>query len=447
MRVAIVGGGISGLSAAYYLAKAGVPCTLIEKDARLGGVIQTNHIQGCVVECGPDSFLAAKPAALSLIDEVGLASQVMGSNDHQRVTYVVKNGRLVRLPDGLMMVVPTKLWPLIASPLLGWGTKLRMGMEWFRRPSSPRTDRSVAEFLLDHYGRESVDYLAEPLLAGVYGGDVAMLSARSVLPRFVEMEAKYGSLTRGVLASLKQGSNASGGSLFRTLKGGLADLVAALEASLLAKMERVHGAVETVERNGKGWRLRVDGSWMEADRVVLACRAWQAAGLLGGELAALLRAIPYTSSLTMAIGYRRAELRHPLNGFGFLAPKRERRHVLACTWVGTKFAHRVPEDMAVLRCFATGESLHEPDDSLTALVRGELRDIMGITAEPAFVSVSRWPSSMAQYTVGHAERVAQIDALVKQLPGLFLAGNAYSGIGIPDCIRGGKEAADAIIGA
>jgi oxygen-dependent protoporphyrinogen oxidase len=443
MRVAIVGGGVTGLSTAYYLSRARVPATLIEKDRRLGGVIQTSRIEGCVVEGGPDSFLAAKPWALDLIGELGLASQVIGSNDHRRVTYILKHGRLIPLPDGLMMVVPTKLRPLVSSPLLSWRTKLCMGLEWFRRPVQALPDRSVEEFLLDHYGRESVDYLAEPLLAGVYGGDPAALSAASVLPRFVEMEAKYGSLTRGTQASMRTGASAAVGSLFRTLSGGLGDLIHALESAIAPHVSILNGRAESLQRTASGWRLRVNGDWLDASHVVLACPAWQAAAALGSvhaELAALLDTIPYTSSLTIALGYRRAELNHPLNGFGFLVPKRERRHVLACTWVGTKFEHRVPDDMALLRCFLTGESLGQTDDTLAAFVRAELRDIMGITADPLFVKIARWPRSMAQYTVGHTQRVTRIEALEGQLPGLHLAGNAYHGIGIPDCIRGGKEA-------
>ncbi len=210
-KVLIVGGGISGLSAAYYLNKAGVRPTLIEKSAQLGGVIRTSVQQGCVIEAGPDSFLAAKPWAMDLIREVGLADQVIGSNDHLRVTYILKHGKLVPLPDGLMMMVPTKILPLVGTKLLSWGTKIRMGLEFLRRPpKAALADRSVYDFLLDHYGQESIDYLAEPLLAGVYGGDPREMSVNSVLARFVEIETKYGSLTRGVLAAPRPKGSGSG---------------------------------------------------------------------------------------------------------------------------------------------------------------------------------------------------------------------------------------------
>ena len=223
----MVGGGISGLSAAYDLTRAGVDCTILEKQARVGGVIETRVTDGCTLEQGPDSFLAAKPAAMTLIKELGLEGDVIGSNDHQRTTYILKHGALVALPEGVMMIVPTRVMPMVESPLLSWGTKIRMGLEYFRKPGESR-DRSVAEFVTDHFGSETLDYLAEPLLSGVYGGDPAQLSVGSVLPRFLQMEAKYGSLVRGVLAG--RSGAAPSGSLFRTLKGGLGTLVDALAA-------------------------------------------------------------------------------------------------------------------------------------------------------------------------------------------------------------------------
>lgn len=442
-NVLIVGGGISGLSAAYYLNKAGVRARLIEKAAHLGGVIRTSTEQGCLLEAGPDSFMAAKPWAMELIREVGLADQVIGSNDHLRVTYILKHGKLVPLPDGLMMMVPTKILPLVGTRLLSWGTKIRMGLEFLRRPpKAPLADRSVYDFLLDHYGQESIDYLAEPLLAGVYGGDPREMSVNSVLGRFVEIETKYGSLTRGVLAAPRPKGSGSG-SLFRTLKNGLGQLVDKLKGSA----DVVQGAVETLERNGSGFRARVNGNFIEADHVVLATPAGDAARLLqpwNGNLANLLQSVPYTSSVTMSLGYRKDTFDHPLNGFGFLVPKRERKLLAACTWVGNKFSYRVPDNMVLLRCFMGGDALKETDESLVDAAQRELRSIMGIQAVPVFHSIARWPNSMAQYTVGHEQRLKQIESIVNGIPGLYLAGNGYRGIGLPDCIKAGKEAATRI---
>ena len=439
-KALIVGGGISGLSAAYYLAKAGIRPTLVEKAPELGGVIRTSVQQGCVLEAGPDGFMAAKPWAMDLIRELGLADQIIGSNDHSRVTYIVKHGKLVPLPDGIMMVVPTKLMPLIGTSLFSWETKIRMGLEFFRRPNGKHPDRSVYDFLMDHYGQESIDYLAEPLLAGVYGGDPKQMSVNSVLSRFAEIESKYGSLTRGVLAAPKPPKTSGPKSFLWTLKNGLGELIEKLRPSA----DVVHGTVEELQQNPSGFRARVNGDWMEADNVVLAAPAGDSAKLLGSSspgLADLLSEIPYTSSITMSLGYRKDTFDHPLKGHGFLVPKLERKYLMGCTWVGNKFSHRVPDDMVLLRCFVGGNGLALADDELVAAARSELGGIMGLQAQPVFHSIARWPNAMAQYTVGHQQRVERIEAIVETIPGLHLAGNAYRGIGIPDCVKTGKDAA------
>jgi len=443
-RVLVIGGGISGLSAAYDLTRAGADCTILEKQSRLGGVIETRSSEGCTLECGPDSFLSAKPAALALIKEVGLEGDVIGSNDHQRTTYIWKRGKLVALPEGVMMIVPSRVMPMVKSPLLGWGTKIRMGLEYFRRPGESR-DRSVAEFVVDHFGQETLDYLAEPLLSGVYGGDPAQLSVGSVLPRFLEMERKYGSLVRGVLASR---SKSSGGSLFRTLKGGLGTLV----DRLAAQAKVCQADVETIERAGTGFRVRAGGNWMEADQVIVACPAWAAARVVAGvdaRLGELLGAIDYSSSVTLSLIYRAAEFDGKRAGFGFLVPKKERRRLAACTFMGTKFSYRVPEDRIVLRCFFGGINdaavLEESDESLVGIAREELGRMLGLKAAPIAHAISRWPRSMAQYTLGHSQRVAEIRTRAAAIAGLHLAGNAYEGIGIPDCINTGRVAARAAL--
>lgn len=436
-KALIIGGGISGLSAAYYLSKAGIRPTLLERSPRIGGVIQTSMLQGCVLEAGPDGFLGAKPWAMHLIRELGLADQVIGSNDHSRITYIVKNGKLVRMPAGLMMMVPTKIMPIVGTRLLSWSAKIRMGLEILRRPKGPQPDRSVYDFLLDHYGQESIDYLAEPLLAGVYGGDPRGMSVNSVLARFVDLETKYGSLTRGALAQPRPNS---AGSFLQTLKGGLGQLIEALRPYA----DVIHTNAETLEQTGSGFRVRADGNWLQADQVVLATPAHAGSQLMASsqpELSRLLAGIPYTSSITLALGYRKATFDHPLNGHGFLVPKKERKYVFGCTWVGNKFDYRVPDDMVVLRCFLGGDAMPLSDEALVDAARAELRSIMNVRAEPVFHNIARWPNSMAQYTVGHQQRVARIEEIARAIPGLYLAGNAYYGIGIPDCIRMGQEAA------
>jgi len=446
----IVGGGISGLSTAYYLRKGGAPATIVESRPRLGGVIQTDRVEGCTLEAGPDSFLSAKPAALDLIRELGLADEVIGSNDHLRVTFVRKSGRLVPLPDGLMMMVPTRILPLLATPLLSLGTKVRMGLELLRAPQPHPGDESVADFVREHYGQEAVDYLAEPLLSGIYGGDPTQLSVAAVLPRFVELSRQYGSLTRGVLAArAKSRSNGQPAPLFRTLKAGLGQLVDAVGAA--AQPEVIRARAEAIERVPAGFRVRIAGDWLECRALVLACEAHNAGPLataLDPRLGELLAGIPYSSSMTVAVGFDAADFPAPPEGFGFLVPRKERRRMVACTWVGTKFSYRVPPDKIVARCFLGGMEdagvLAESDDAVAAEVQQELRDIAGVTARPRFIRISRWPRSMAQYTVGHPDRVAEIEARAAAIPGLYFAGNAYQGIGIPDCIRMGKTAAEKI---
>ena len=452
-RVIIVGGGISGLSTAYYLAKGGASSTIVESRPRLGGVIHTEQVEGCTIEAGPDSFLAAKPAAADLIRELGLAGDIIGSNDHLRITYIRKGGRLVPMPDGLMMMVPTKILPLLTTPLLSAGTKIRMGMELLRAPKMKAEDESVADFVREHYGQEAVDYLAEPLLSGIYGGDPRELSVSSVLPRFVDLAAKYGSLTRGVLASRALAPKTqSPAPLFRTMKGGLGQMVDAVAASIRGKTEIRHGRAQTAERTASGFRLQLDGEWMEADHLVIACEAHSAAQILAGvdaRLADLLGMVDYSSSMTVAVGFDAADFAKLPKGFGFLVPKKERRRLVACTWIGTKFPNRVPDGKVVARCFLGGTQdpgvLNETDDAIAAIVRHELREIAGITAPVRFTRISRWPRSMAQYTVGHPTREAELEARVALIPGLHVAGNAYQGIGIPDCIRMGKAAAAKIL--
>ena len=458
-NVIIIGGGISGLSAAYYLAKRGIGSTIFESRPRLGGVIHTEQVAGCTLEAGPDSFISAKPAALELIRELGLQDQVIGSNDFSRKTYVWKQGRLVPLPEGLMMMVPTRILPLLATPLLGWRTKARMGMELLHPPRRHPEDQSVSAFITEHYGPEAVDYLAEPLLSGIYGGNPDELSVTSVLPRFVTLAQRYGSLTRGVLMERAKAERARAGNnhappapLFRTLKGGLEQMVAALGESIRGEVAVCHRRVEVVERCDQGFRLRAAGDWIAAEHVIVACEAHSAASLvetLDRRMAELLTGVPYSSSMTVALGFNANDLAERPSGHGFLVPKKERRRLMACTWVGEKFPFRVSEGTIVARCFLGGTDdagvLDASDDSVTEIVTSELREIAGIQAAPAFVRIHRWPRSMAQYIVGHPQRLAEIEARVKTIPGLALAGNAYDGIGIPDCIRLGKKAAEGIV--
>jgi oxygen-dependent protoporphyrinogen oxidase len=310
----------------------------------------------------------------------------------------------------------------------------------------------VAEFVEEHYGAEAVDYLAEPLLSGIYGGNPKELSVTSVLPRFVELSSRYGSLTRGVLAERAKAAGHRSGNgaapLFRTLKGGLGQMTAAVIRAIEGGTEVRRARAHAVERVGEGFRIRLEDGWLECDCLVAACEAHSGAGLLAGldaRLGELLASVPYSSSMTVALGFDAADFPRPPDGFGFLVPRKERRRLVACTWIGTKFSHRVPEGKIVARCFLGGTEdaavLEESDDAIVATVADELHRIARFSAPPRFARIFRWPRSMAQYSVGHPQRLAEMERRAAAIPGLYLAGNAYQGIGIPDCIRMGRAAA------
>jgi oxygen-dependent protoporphyrinogen oxidase len=433
--VVIVGGGISGLATAYYLTRHGIYPTLIEQAPRLGGLVYTETIEGNRIEAGPDSFLLNKTAAIDLIRELGMEDQLITRNEDRHATYIWKRGRLEPLPEGLSMMIPTRIGPVIRSGLLSWGTKLRMGLDWFR--SKPPADRevSVAEMVRRHFGQEAVDYLAEPLLAGVYGGDCEKMSATEVLGRFVDLERRYGSLTRGVLA--ERGKSA--GPQFRSLKNGMGYLTQRLAETIQDRCEILTGRVESFDRDGAHWRLRYDGGAIDAASVVLACSAVHAAKLLHSDD---LASIEHTSAATVMFGFRREDIRHPLNGFGFLVPKRERTLMLAATWVNTKFDYRASPQTVLIRCFTGADGMNLDDATLTHSLLEELKEKMGITATPAFTRIHRWPHSMPQYHVGHHALVQRIEAALPE--GVHLVGNAYSGVGVPDCIRLAKQVAERI---
>jgi oxygen-dependent protoporphyrinogen oxidase len=429
IRVAVIGGGITGLSCAYYLGKAGADATVF--DPSPGGTIGSVLVEGCLLETGPESWLAAKPWAEQLIRELGMGESIVGSNDSERRTYVLRQGRFVALPEGLQMLVPTKIGPVLETQLFGWGTKMRMGLEIFRSPKMT-PDRSVTAFVDDHFGPEAVEYLAEPLLAGVYGGSPAELSAASVLPKFVEYEQRFGSV---VVGALREKRRPTGQPIFKTLRGGMGSLIEALVARVT--VERA-----VVEAIAPGWSVYANGEWQAFDRVVVCCGAMKAAPLLAPldpMLSALNGSVPYTGSSIWSFGYRREDVKHALDAFGFLVPRSERSAIMACTWLGTKWRDRVPAEKAVFRCFSTDA------DTTREAAESDLRRLMNISAQPLFAVHNRWPDSMPQYTVGHSARVEAIESRISEIPGIYLAGNAYHGIGIPDCVRSGKKAAEAAV--
>jgi oxygen-dependent protoporphyrinogen oxidase len=466
-RVAIIGGGIAGLATAYYVQEqarqADLPLTysLIESAPTFGGKIVTDVQDGFVIEGGPDSFISQKPAALRLCRELGLGDRLLGTNDARRKVYVLDGGRLRPLPDGVMLVVPTRFTPFALSPLISPTGKLRMGMDLFIPPRRDNNDESLADFIRRRLGQEALDKIAEPLMAGIHVADPERLSLQATFPRFIQLERKYGSLIKGMLAQKArraQGSHNGAGkskpSLFMTLRGGLRELVESLVARL--EGELLPGtSVAELARNEDGYHLRLaDGGTLLADVVVLATPSYMTADLIEPmhpRLAAELRTIRYVSTATLSLGFRRAEFEHPLDGFGFVVSARDKSRLMACTWTSTKFSERVPDEHVMLRAFVGGprnqELVELPDEVLLKLVREELREIMGVTAEPVITRLYRWPGANPQYDVGHLERVDQLEATAADLPGLYFTGSPYRGVGLPDCIQQGQETAEAVLTA
>jgi oxygen-dependent protoporphyrinogen oxidase len=458
-RIAIVGGGISGLAAAFALEESrragAAEYTLYEASSHLGGLLRTEHVDGCLVEAGPDSFVTEKPWAADLCRALGIGDQLIGSNDADRKTYILTRGRLVEMPDGMMFLVPTKILSTGLSPLFSWATKLRMAREFMHPPRAVDGDESVAAFVERHYGKEMVDRLADPLLSGIYGGEAASLSVRAVLPRFGEMERTHGSLGRAVLAARKKmsaGTKKPAPPLFTSLKNGMQQLVETVVPRLNQNSLLTNTLVQAIQPEAGGWVVSAGMKSDQFDTVIVAVPAHAAAQLLSHcspDLAAELAAISYSSSITVGLGYG-GEVRRSLPpGFGFLVPRSEGKRLLAATFVHNKFPHRAPEDRALLRCFFAGRNAESvwslSNDEIVGIVRNELQQILGLRAEPRFARVYKWKSAMAQYGIGHLERLDRVERLRQKFPGLALAGNGYRGIGVPDCVRSGQEAAKLLL--
>ena len=461
-RVVIVGGGIAGLAAAHRLTTLlpNAEITLLERDDRLGGKIITERVEGFVIEGGPDSFLAAKPRGVGLCQELGLGGRLIGTNQATRGAFVSHGGRLHPLPEGLTGLVPTRLGPMARSRLFSpWG-KVRMALDFVRPPRRGTDDETLAVFVSRRLGTQVYERLVEPLMAGIYAGDGRQLSLAATFPQLRAAEVQHGGVIKGVLASRKQAPAAVGRakpSPFQTPRGGLGELVDTLARRLAAAGVIVRTGVAvsglSVDPTGDA-RYRVMLTTREtllADAVIVATPAFAAADLVDAHapaLAADLRAIPHVSTATVSLAYSRQDLPRPLHGHGYVIPRIAERDALACTWVSAKWPGRAPEGAALLRIFlgrADRESvLNGTDDDLVTVARAELRATMGIAATPRFARVHRWPNGMPQYTLGHLERLARIDAHLGDSPGLFLAGHGYRGVGIPDCIRSGEDAAAAI---
>jgi len=464
MKLIIIGGGIAGLSAAYFAQKKApdTKITLLEAGDRWGGKITTDRIPfddgDFIIEGGPDTFLATKPWAIALCKELGLGDRLHGTNPHLKNTYVLHKNKLQPLPDGLAMMIPTNIPSILKSQLVSWPGKARMGFDFLLPSQNGHHDESLGQFVSRRLGREAYENLIEPLMSGIYAGDGDQLSLRSTFPYLHDLEHKYGSLARGALKMRQQmaarGAKTQGSrSAFLTPTTGLAEIVEALVDILTESgVElRLNTPVKTLERsNVQTWKVTLgNGESLLTDGVIMAAPAYAAGKIVSGldpELASVLGGIPYASTATVTLAYRQSDLSRPLDGYGYVIPRREGRRALACTWTSTKFPHRAPDGYALIRVFV-GRAGQESDipwneDGLLALAREELGLTLGVTTEPLVSRVFIWESAMPQYNLGHPEKLSRIEVALEKHPGLALAGNGYRGIGIPDCIHSGELAVE-----
>ena len=463
MHVLVVGGGIAGLSAAYYASKLPrVRVTLIESDPRWGGKITTDRVSyedgRFIIEGGPDTFLATKSWGVALCKELGLADRLHGTNPDKKNTYVLNRNRLLPLPDGLAMMIPTNIEAVLKSQLVSWLSKARMGLDFLLPAKRLNGDESLGRFVSRRLGREAYENLIEPLMSGIYAGDGDQLSLASTFPYLRDLELKYGSLARGALEMRKQmsatGRKIQGSrSAFLTPKTGLAEIVEKLVQQLTSNGAylRLNTKAQQITRYEARYQVELEsGEIIEADALILATPAFVSGALLSSvnpSLAFDLQSIPYASTATVSLAYHQSDIPRDLDGYGYVIPRREGRKALACTWTSTKFPHRAPHGYALIRVFVgrAGQDLPWDEKQLLALAREELRLTLDITAEPLLSRVFMWDKAMPQYNLGHQEILARIDTALGRHPGLALAGNGYRGIGIPDCIHSGELAVEKIL--
>jgi oxygen-dependent protoporphyrinogen oxidase len=465
-RIIVVGGGIAGLSAAYY-AQKNIPdahITLIESASYWGGKITTDRVAfddgQFIIEGGPDTFLASKPWGVALCKELGLGERLHGTNPNKKNTYVLNKGRLLPLPEGLAMMIPSDVPSILRSRLISWFGKTRMGLDFLLPPHRLNGDESLGSFVSRRLGREAYENLIEPLMSGIYAGDGDQLSLASTFPYLRDLEAKYGSLARGAIEMRKK-MNANGQkvqgsrSAFLTPTTGLAEIVEALVERLKSNVDlRLNTRVIRITRpdlRHSTFDLELEtGETLEADVLILATPAYISGQLLASfdpELGSTLQSIPYASTATVSLAYRLSDVPRDLDGYGYVIPRREGRKALACTWTSTKFPHRAPEGYALIRVFIgrAGQDIPWDENELLDVAKEELELTLGITAEPLVSRVFMWDKAMPQYNLGHPEILKGIDTALEKHPGLALAGNGYRGIGIPDCIHSGELAVEKIL--
>jgi oxygen-dependent protoporphyrinogen oxidase len=444
--VVIVGGGIAGLATAYELHRRGLPFILLESAERPGGVIFSEEVDGFTIDAGPDSLLVQKPDGIKLCEELGLGDRLVPTKA-PRLSFILRGGVLHPLPTSSVLGIPTRVGPFITTRLFSWPGKLRMAAETFIPPRQDDADESIGAFMTRRFGVEATRYLAEPLLAGIHAGNVNALSLRALFPRFIDTERKYGSLLRAFRSSPRpRDTNGA----FRSLPGGLSELTRALVAALPSASVRVNTPVARVSRsnaaNAPRFRVQLaNGESLESQSVVIAAPAFVAARLtrdMHPDLARLCGEIEYASTGTIALAFNREQVKHPLNGSGFVVPDVEKLGILAASWLSSKWPHRAPEGRVLLRTFAGGardpRALELSDEELIDRSMTALRPLLGVTGSPLLTRVYRWNRASAQHNVGHLVRLAAIDRILKEQSGLFLTGSGFRGVGIPDCVADGR---------
>ena len=440
--VAIIGGGISGLAAAYELQQRGVSMRVLEASSRAGGVIRTDRFDGWVIDGGPDALLVQKPAAVALCRELGLAARLI-STQQPRTAYVLRDGELVPLAQGSFLGFPISMAALAMSPLFTWAGKLRMAAE-VAIPRGDGRDESIASFVDRRFGTEAVYYLAEPLLAGIHAGDADALSIAALFPRLLEAERQSGSVLRAMRAlHVKPSPDGA----FVSLPGGVGELVDVLAAQLGSDTVQLSARVTGITR-GDGYVVRSEQGTIAARSVIVCTPAYVTAELVRPfdvSLAALCESVTYASTATVAFGYRRSQIAHPLHGTGFVVPRVEQSPLLAATWVTSKWPGRAPADCALIRGFLGGgrdpDRLKASDEKLVQLAREELTGILAINGDPLVTRLYRFDRQSPQYAVGHLDRAAAIEKRIAALPGLYVAGSGFRAIGIPDCIADARATA------
>jgi oxygen-dependent protoporphyrinogen oxidase len=442
--VIIVGGGIAGLATAYELERLGIGFRLLERSARAGGVIFTEKIDGFIFDAGPDALLIQKPAAITLCKELGLGDRLFPTS-LPRSAYILKKGTLHPLPESSMLGIPRNVSALAATRLFSLVGKARMAAELFVPRKTDGADESIASFIGRRFGREAVTYLAEPLLAGIHAGDVDRLSMRALFPRFLDAERMHGSVLRA-FRQIRQPKSSNGA--FMSLPGGLEEIVDALLRVLPRDRVSLNTGVRSIERHGRYDVTLESGDRLSASAVVVCAPAFVASEVLqptDGELASLCGRIPYASSATVTFAYRREDVAHPLRGAGFVIPRVEKTLIMAGSWISSKWRHRAPENHVLLRAFVGGArdpaAVLRSDDDLIATSQAEMVRLHGITATPLFAKLHRWERANAQHNVGHLDVIAAIDRRLGALPGLFVTGSGFRGVGVPDCVADARRTA------